>query len=140
MRMRILARPENSLANVGHQIAKKNANELLQINSLATANGFANDMAKISFSSLANGYLRQISLAIANAMAWGCTQLTPSNFQRFDPPPISRCRKRGCNKRWCLQTQTNTSKRSQTQISCSLKRDRKCRQTRANAHKREQSH
>ena len=45
-------------------------------NPLANANGFANEMAKISFSLrkfLANGRLRQNSLAIANAMAW-CTQ------------------------------------------------------------------
>ena len=43
---------------------------------LAIVTGFANDMAKLSFSLrefLANGRLRQNSLAIANAMAW-CTQ------------------------------------------------------------------
>ena len=43
----------------------------------ANANGFANEMVKIPFSLrnfLANGSLRQNSLATANAMAW-CTQL-----------------------------------------------------------------
>ena len=49
---------------------------MLRRNSLANANGFANEMAKSSSSLrkfLANGCLRQNSLAIANAMAW-CTQ------------------------------------------------------------------
>ena len=44
---------------------------------LATANGFANEMVKISFSLqrfLANGRLQHNSLAIANATAW-CTQV-----------------------------------------------------------------
>ena len=55
-------------------------------NSLANANGFANEMAKILFSLrkfLANGRLRRNSLAIANAMAW-CTQ-----FRRFGVRLIS---------------------------------------------------
>ena len=49
----------------------------MRSNSVANANGFANEIAKIS-SSLrkfpANGSLRQNSLANANAMAW-CTQI-----------------------------------------------------------------
>ena len=52
------------------------ANYALRRNSLAKAKDFANEMAKIPFSLrnfLANGSLRQKSLAIANAMAW-CTQ------------------------------------------------------------------
>ena len=43
------------------------ANEALRINSLAIANSFANEMAKVSFSllkALANGRLRQTPLAI----------------------------------------------------------------------------
>ena len=52
------------------------ANQVLRRNSLANANGFANETAKIA-SSLrkfpANGCLRQDSLANANATAW-CTQ------------------------------------------------------------------
>ena len=58
-------------------LKQKAANWALRRNSLANANGFANEMAKISFSLrkfLANGRLRQNSLAIANAMAW-CTQV-----------------------------------------------------------------
>ena len=46
-------------------------------NSLANSNDFANEIAKMSASLrkfLANGRLRQNSLAIANAMAW-CTQV-----------------------------------------------------------------
>ena len=66
MRMRILTRSEHLLAIF----------RALRRNSLANANGFANEIAK-SLSSLrkflANGSLRQNSLAIANAMAW-CTQ------------------------------------------------------------------
>ena len=47
MRMRILTRPENSLANYNHQITnKKAANEALRRNSLANANVFANEMRK----------------------------------------------------------------------------------------------
>ena len=45
-------------------------------NSLTNANGFANEIAKISSSLqkfVANGSLRQNSLAIENAMVW-CTQ------------------------------------------------------------------
>ena len=74
MRMRILTRPDNSLAN----FSQKAANEALRKNSLANANGFANENDKISFSLLkflANGRLRLNSLALANAMVW-CTQLT----------------------------------------------------------------
>ena len=66
LRMRILMRPKNSLESCCH----------LRINSLAIANGFAKEVAKLSFSLrkfLANGRLRQNSLVIANAMAW-CTQ------------------------------------------------------------------
>ena len=62
-------------------LKQKAANLALRRNSLANANGFANEMAKISFSLrkfLANGRLRQNSLAIANAMAW-CTQQGTSN-------------------------------------------------------------
>ena len=76
--MRILTRPDNSLANFSHQISKKKLRSAaLRMNSLATANGFANEVAKVSSSLrkfLANGSLRQNSLAVANAMAW-CTQL-----------------------------------------------------------------
>ena len=56
-------------------LKQKAANEALRRNLLANANGFANEMAKTSSSLrkfLANGRLRQNSLAIANAMAW-CT-------------------------------------------------------------------
>ena len=58
-------------------LKQKAANYALRRNSLANANGFANEIAHISSSlrkSLANGSLRQNSLAIANAMAW-CTQV-----------------------------------------------------------------
>ena len=74
--MRILTRPENSLANFGCQISTNKLRKALRRNSLANANGFANEIAKMSSSLrnlLANGSLRQNSLAIANAMAW-CTQ------------------------------------------------------------------
>ena len=60
-------------------LKQKAANCALRRNSLANANGFANEIAKISSSLrnfLANGSLRQNSLAIANAMAW-CTQVPP---------------------------------------------------------------
>ena len=64
----ILTRPENSLANFEHQISKKKLRmkrcELCEWN------------CRKEFSlrkSLANGCLRQNSLAIANVMAW-CTQ------------------------------------------------------------------
>ena len=54
-------------------LKEKAANHALRRNSLANANGFANEIAKIS-SSLrefhANESLRQNSLAIQNAMAW----------------------------------------------------------------------
>ena len=61
---------------------------------LANANCFANEIAKISSSLrkyLANGSLRQNSLAIANAMAW-CTQLgksgkNPKNLRRVSETP-----------------------------------------------------
>ena len=43
-------RPQNSLANSCHEISEKAANYPLRIDSLALANGFANEMAKISFS------------------------------------------------------------------------------------------
>ena len=59
------------------------ANYALRRNSLANANGFANEIAEISFSLqkfLANGRLRQNSLAIANAMAW-CTQIRAYHFR-----------------------------------------------------------
>ena len=49
------------------------ANEVLRRNSLANTTCFANDMANILSLLLkyfANGSLRQISLAIPNAMAW----------------------------------------------------------------------
>ena len=48
------------------------ANKALRRNSLANANGFANETTKIVLVG-ANGRLRQNLLAIANAMAW-CTQ------------------------------------------------------------------
>ena len=57
-------------------LKEKAANSVLRRNSQANATGFANEIAKIPSSLrkfLANGSLRQISLAIANAMAW-CTQ------------------------------------------------------------------
>ena len=57
-------------------LKQKAANSALRRNSLANANGFANQIAKVSSSLrkfLANGSLRRKSLAIANAMAW-CTQ------------------------------------------------------------------
>ena len=58
-------------------LKQKAANWALRRNSLANANGFANEMAKFCLllkKFLANGHLRQNSLAIANAMAW-CTQV-----------------------------------------------------------------
>ena len=82
MQMWILTRPENSLANFGHQISNKKLRIELRRNALANANGFANEIAKMSSSlrkSLANGSLRQTSLAIANAMAW-CTQHQSKKF------------------------------------------------------------
>ena len=66
-------------------LKQKAANCALRRNSLANANGFPNEMAKISFSLrsfLANGSLRQNSLAIANAMAW-CTQLRRLDLTLF---------------------------------------------------------
>ena len=88
--MRILTRPENSLANFRPpNLKQKAANYALRRNSLANANVFANEIAKISSSLrnfLANGSLRQNSLAIANAMAW-CTQPTraPMKATRIAP-------------------------------------------------------
>ena len=64
-------------------LKQKAANEALRRNSLANANGFASEMAKITSSLrkfLANGRLRQNSLAIANAMAW-CTQMRVKKVQ-----------------------------------------------------------
>ena len=63
-------------------LKEKAANYALRLNSLAIANGFSNEMAKMSLSLrkfLANGRLRQNSLAIANEMAW-CTQNTKSSL------------------------------------------------------------
>ena len=54
-------------------LKEKAANQALRRNSLANANGFANEIAKISSSLrkfLANGHLRQNSLAVADATAW----------------------------------------------------------------------
>ena len=59
-------------------LKEKAANWALRRNSLANVNGFANAIAKISSSMrkcLANGRLRQNSLAMAHAMAW-CTQIS----------------------------------------------------------------
>ena len=72
MRMRILTRPENSLANLSHQIS----NIELRIKRCegirnANANGFADEIAKCSSSLrkfLANGSLRRNSLALR--MRW----------------------------------------------------------------------
>ena len=51
MRMRILTRPENSLANFNHQISKKELQiQRCEGNSLANANIFANENPKISSS------------------------------------------------------------------------------------------
>ena len=63
--------------NLKEKAAKYAWKYALRINSLAIANGFANEMAKMSSSLqkvLVKGRLRQNSLAIANAMAW-CTQV-----------------------------------------------------------------
>ena len=77
MRMRILTRPANSLANFSHQITNKK----LQIK---RCEGIRQRMPKISSSLrkfLADGSLRQNSLANANAMAW-CTRDGPLFFPR----------------------------------------------------------
>ena len=47
MRMRILTRPENSLANFRHQISNKKLRMRRLRNSLANANGFANESANL---------------------------------------------------------------------------------------------
>ena len=77
MRMRILMRPENLLANFGHKISKKKLRiKLCELKLLGIANGFANEVTKKTFSLRkfsANGRLRRNSLAIAKATAW-CTQ------------------------------------------------------------------
>ena len=65
LRMRILTRSEDLLANFGHQIS-------VRINLRAIANEVAQKMFSL-WKSLANGRLRQNLLAIANATAW-CTQ------------------------------------------------------------------
>ena len=75
--MQILTRPKNLLANVGHQISKKSY-EISAVKYFAS--DFANEIARIPFSLfkvLANGRLRQKSLAIVNATAWSpwCTQV-----------------------------------------------------------------
>ena len=67
MRIRILTRPEHSTKSQTKSCELSVAKELL-----AKANGFANDIAKISSSLwnfIANGSLRQNSLAIAHVMA-----------------------------------------------------------------------
>ena len=55
MGMRILTRPENSLANFSHQISEKKL-RIRRCEGIrnANANGFANEIAKISFSHCAN--------------------------------------------------------------------------------------
>ena len=87
MRMRILARPENSPAKVRPPNLKgKVANHALRIISLAItklSNGFANEMAKLSFSLwkfLANGRLRQ------NSLGWHVcrTKLLPKKKKKND--------------------------------------------------------
>ena len=65
-------------------LKEKAANSALRRNSLMNAKVFANEMANVSSSLwkfLANGCMRQNSLAIANATAW-CTQSLTIPFSR----------------------------------------------------------
>ena len=86
MRKRIPTRPKKPLANFSHQISnQKVANLVLCSNSPATANGFANELTKLSLSLrklLANGCLRQSSLAIANATTPNSAPNRPRNLQQ----------------------------------------------------------
>ena len=84
MRIRILTRPENALANLNHQITnKKAANEALRRNSLANANVSANEMRK--FRPRSGNALRMEKFATTFASECECDGLVHSVLEHSQP-------------------------------------------------------
>ena len=98
--------PQNSLANFSQSQRKSCGSSAAKL----IASGFANEIAKCSsslYKFLANGRLRQNSLAIANATAW-CTQVQTTSKPKRS---FARSKRRSIRENFCDRRGCQTSQR-----------------------------